>query len=69
MRSTLTIFFAGFSAGLVTMCVWVGLATSPAGADHTVAVPVIQGNTNLLSPIHWKRTTVTFHRAISSHTR
>jgi hypothetical protein len=69
MRSTLTIFFAGFGVGLMTMCLWIGLGPSGPVPRNAVAVPVVEGNTNLLSPIHWKRTTVTFHRADSNHSR
>ena len=63
MKSTLTIFFAGFGAGLLVMCLWMGLTAEKSLGPRGVSVPVVEGNTNLLAPSYWQKTTLTFHRS------
>ncbi len=61
------VFVGGFAAGLLVAFLAIGLMTEDSRVQDAVAMPVVaQSSTNLLEPIHWKRTTVTFHRTQSN---
>jgi hypothetical protein len=69
MKSKLTVFFAGFAAGLLAMCLAIGLMADDPRMQSPVAMPVVQSNTNLLEPIHWKQTRVLWHLPRSNSAR